>query len=182
VYAISHPKYREALKKTFPFLICIKSPEEKTKQRHSSGTGAARSNLPNNPLGHPQISRLVSRSSMTDSAISEIEELDNEQIEEVAEDPAEKIDRSPGRKSSPKQRPVKTVTQQKVLKEMVATYSKFPQPEVKLNATGTSIQLRERMSSSTNSAQPVGLTTILSSERDAGQDGEQLWQEKVTSV
>ncbi|OQV15509.1 Melanopsin [Hypsibius exemplaris] len=183
VYAISHPKYRDALKKIFPFLICIKSPDEEIKgtssvgksTRIATGNGSSRqsqSAIPDEidsdlsveeeeladdpvpkkrtfPVGGPSEKRVSLKSYPTTSA--------NRGGEGAHHSPHAAIRAGPG--------PV-TYTH-----EAIATYTKYPQPEVTLSPKGLSkMELHQ-------------LNTIPSNvHADRNPASEPVWQEKVTTV
>ncbi|GAU98082.1 hypothetical protein RvY_09276-2 [Ramazzottius varieornatus] len=136
VYAVSHPRYRQALRKHFPFLaLCIRDTETDRKQAQSSTTARLPSRMP--------VQQQMSQSSMGDSMVSE--ELDVETLEPAK--PRVAVPRAPVIKSQmrlphpvvpqvPNRRLSSNVgydnpveTNELHIKDNVVSYRKYEQPE-----------------------------------------------------
>lgn len=151
MYAISHPKYREALRNKFPFLICIPASDE-----GKSGGGTSAASATRTPRSaRSNLQQQISTVSQADSVDSEISDVGNEEstADSVATPQAKKRSsmknrlatqtasaespHSSIRINSETQRKTATLTGAEVptgsgtvMQEVVARYSKARLPEI----------------------------------------------------
>ncbi|XP_055355575.1 ocellar opsin-like [Paramacrobiotus metropolitanus] len=134
VYAISHPKYRAALRHKFPFLICIREADDE--ERSTSGQRGASSSTMSK--SRSDLRKQISTTSQTGSVDSELSNVDAPDTVATPQGGRRRSSKRSRVAPAPAQPEVVLTAlpsaaeaqQATVVREMVATYSKSEQPTV----------------------------------------------------